>query len=308
LPKLIADFVSGGISGVADLQAALQLAMQLEFATIPPYLCAEWSINDDPDDVTDIIHSVVMQEMFHFAIAGNLLSAIGGTPQVANSAFVPAYPTNTLPGGIAQALPIDLLPLSKDQLQVFMQIEKPEFEPVAHVAEVNPPATIGAFYGTISDAFTALQPPINASAPALLRGSAQRINTVADAIAAIETIKEEGEGTTTSPEEPATDSNSFSHFYLFEEVFKGNKLVQVGGTWQFTGPAISMPTVFPFTRSAAVPSPSIAFNKALVGLLQGLEACWTAGQAFSAAAMFNLQAAGSNLIQQGITPEFKWID
>ena len=51
----VADFVSSGVSSLSDLQAALQLAMQLEFSTIPPYLCAEWSIdgNNDPDDVVD---------------------------------------------------------------------------------------------------------------------------------------------------------------------------------------------------------------------------------------------------------------
>ena len=140
--KTIAQYVKDGINSIQELQDALQTAMQLEFATIPPYLCAQWSINDDPDGVGDMIQDIVVQEMYHFALAGNILTAIGGTPNIANSAFIPQYPTNTLPGGIAQKLAVDLKPLSLDQLQVFMQIEYPEFPPVAFAARAAGPATI----------------------------------------------------------------------------------------------------------------------------------------------------------------------
>src|SRR5260370_10886525 len=71
----ISQFVQGGITTLADLRSALQTAMQLEFSTIPPYLCAQWSINVDPDGVSDLIQDVVVQEMFHFALAGNMLTA-----------------------------------------------------------------------------------------------------------------------------------------------------------------------------------------------------------------------------------------
>ena len=74
-----------------------------------------------------MIQGIVVQEMFHFALAGNMLTAIGGTPSIANADFIPSYPTSVLPGGIVQKLPVDLLPLSSGQLQVFMQIEYPEF-------------------------------------------------------------------------------------------------------------------------------------------------------------------------------------
>jgi hypothetical protein len=101
----------------------------------------------------------VVQEMFHFALAGNMLTAIGGTPNVANPSFVPSYPTNVLPGGIRQKLPVDLQPPSTDQLGVFMQIEYPEFPPVA-LALVSAPATIGTFYDTIATGFTTINPAI----------------------------------------------------------------------------------------------------------------------------------------------------
>jgi hypothetical protein len=74
--KTIAQFVQDGISTPSDLQDALQTAMQLEFATIPPYLCAQWSINSDPSGVGAMIQNIVIQEMSHFALAGNMLTAI----------------------------------------------------------------------------------------------------------------------------------------------------------------------------------------------------------------------------------------
>jgi hypothetical protein len=56
--KTIAQHVQDGISTLLDLQDALQTAMQLEFATIPPYLCAQWSINSDPSGVGNMIRNV----------------------------------------------------------------------------------------------------------------------------------------------------------------------------------------------------------------------------------------------------------
>ena len=79
---------------------------------MPPYLCAQWSINDDPGGVSDIIKGVVVQEMYHFALAGNMLTAIGGMPGIDNAAFLPGYPTHALPGGIPQQLAVDLKPLT----------------------------------------------------------------------------------------------------------------------------------------------------------------------------------------------------
>ena len=60
--KAISEFVSNGISTVQDLRAALQLAMQLEFSTIPPYLCVQWSIdtNADPGGVARLIQNIVI--------------------------------------------------------------------------------------------------------------------------------------------------------------------------------------------------------------------------------------------------------
>ena len=312
--KTIAEHVQDGISALSDLQDALQTAMQLEFATIPPYLCAQWSINSDPSGVTDMIQNIVIQEMFHFALAGNILSAIKGTPKIANAGFVPGYPTNVLPGGIPQTLAVDLQPLSRDQLQIFMQIENPEFPPIALRAG-PPPATIGAFYDTISTGFTVVNPMIDPNAnfvdfsPFLSTPETVQIKTIADAQSAITTIKTEGEGTQGSPDEPPGDSSQFAHYYTFKQIFTGKMLVQTNGKWGFTGTAIQFPTVFPFSQSNVRPDPSAAFNQTLSQLLKQLEACWTTGASFddTLGTMSTLQSQGQQLIhQQKIRPEFLW--
>jgi hypothetical protein len=302
--KTIARFVKDRVTSLSDLQDALQTAMQLEFSTIPPYLCAQWSINSDPSGVADMIENIVVQEMNHFALAGNMLTAIGGVPSIANAAFIPRYPTNVLPGGIPQKLAVDLQPFTTDQVQVFMQIEYPEFPPVALAAG---PATIGTFYDTIAEGFTTVNPTINPNAFAVNSGEATPIKSIADALAAISLIKGEGEGTAGSPDQPPAGNETFAHYYVFKEIFSGKTLVQdAGGHWSFTGAAIQFPTTFNFQQSTITPSPSLAFNQALSQLFIVLQACWTAGARPNIGAMFNLKTLGVGLIQQGIRPEFLW--
>jgi Ferritin-like len=302
--KTIAQFVNDRITSLAELKDALQTAMQLEFSTIPPYLCAQWSISSDPSGVADMIENIVVQEMYHFALAGNMLTAIGGVPSIANAAFIPHYPTNVLPGGIPQKLAVDLKPLTPEQAQVFMQIEYPEFPPVALAAA---PATIGAFYDTIAEGFTTINPAINRSAFAINSGEATPIRSIDDALAAISLIKGEGEGTLGSPDQPPAGNKTFAHYYVFKEIYIQKVLVQdAAGHWSFTGSAIQFPTSFNFQQSTATPSPSLAFNQALSQLLIGLQACWTSGARPNIGAMFNLQTLGVGLIKQGIRPEFLW--
>jgi hypothetical protein len=59
--KTIAQFVKDRIKTLPVLQDALQTAMRLEFSTIPPYLCAQWSINTDPGGVGNMIKNIVVQ-------------------------------------------------------------------------------------------------------------------------------------------------------------------------------------------------------------------------------------------------------
>lgn len=306
--KTIREYVEARTLSLDDLKGALQLAMRLEFSTIPPYLCAQWSVKRDPDRVEGVVHEVVSQEMSHFALAGNLLAAIGGRPSIGHADFVPAYPITELPGGIPQELPVDLKPLRKEQLAVFMQIETPEFPPVAFRAAPTP-ATIGAFYDTIITTFQTLCPEIDPEAPAVDLPSSHRIENVADAIEVIDRIKSEGEGTQGSPDQPSGEERgSFAHYYLFKELWLQKRLVKVGGKWSFSGAHIDLPDVYDFRPSVAEPNPSAEFNRTFSQLLIDLESCWTSGAPPNVAAMFRLQILGRDLIKRGIRPEFRWDD
>jgi hypothetical protein len=302
--KTIKEFVQGGIQSTDGLKEALQLAMQLEFSTIPPYLCAQWSIREDPDRVEGILHRVASQEMIHFALAGNLLAAIGGTPAIAHPDFLPKYPLKVLPGGIPQRMAVDLKPLTRKQIAVFMQIEYPEFPPIA-LAQSRRAATIGAFYSTIAETFNSLQPTIDQNARWVEVPFATKIQTVADAVSAIERIKNEGEGVEDSPEEPVAD-HSYAHYYLFKEIYVQRKLIKVGNEWKFKGEHIRLPTVFAFRRCWLRPGHGMKFRKALSQLLIDLQDCWTDGRPPNVAAMFELKILGRELIEQGICPEFAW--
>jgi hypothetical protein len=202
--------------------------------------------------------------------------------------------------------------LSKEQLQVFMQIETPEFAPVEIAAALAAgPATIGEFYTTVSKAFETLNLSIDPNAHFITRGAEVfQIKSIPDAQSAIDRIKGEGEGAPGNPDQPA-NPGQLAHFYVFKEILVGNvlsydptikKLVPVPGQ------QLHFPSVFPFGLSTANPNPSGPFNKLLSQLLTDLEACWTTGASFGTARddMTQLEGAGRQLIQQGIRPDFAW--
>jgi hypothetical protein len=310
--KTVQEFVDSGISKLCELQDALETAMRLEFATIPPYLCAQWSIDSDSDPsmVSDTIEAIVVQEMFHLALAGNMLSAIKGNPQVTSASFLTTYPANELPGGIAQKKPVDLKPLSDDQLEVFMQIEYPQFTPVAILAEAVGPATIGDFYDIVIDGFNKVNPTFDKNAPYMHYGKKLApIQSVQDAVSAINRIKGEGEGTMGSPDQPPEDAKpeEFAHYYKFKEVLKRHQLIKQDGKWDFVGPEITFPKIFPFKKAAAPTEATKAFSKAFSSLLVNLQESWTKDTSPSISKMRNLRDLGQDLIQKkGIAPEFVW--
>src|ERR1700759_1622945 len=99
-PELFQD-LNGTLDG---LKSALQNAIELEHATIPPYLYALYSIRQDTNaEIAALIKSVVVQEMLHMAIDCNVLNAIGGHPRIDDPRFVPKYPGH-LPGGVENSL------------------------------------------------------------------------------------------------------------------------------------------------------------------------------------------------------------
>jgi Ferritin-like len=231
-PKVFALVISGKVD---DLKIALQHAIELEHATMPPYLYARFSLARDNRDISGVLRRIVLQEMLHMLLAGNLLKAIGGSPVIDRKEFVPDYPTH-LPGTVAKELVVPLKPFSRPLVQqIFMRIEQPEhllnFKTVALSVGEPPAATIGEFYrrirrifkkegdGIIKDKTGATQPSTT------LFSEKQIITTAAEAMAAIDVIVEQGEGTETDPFFPAgtdvPDKDRLAHYYRFAELVKG---------------------------------------------------------------------------------------
>jgi hypothetical protein len=133
------------IDDLDSLRQSLQLAVQLEHATIPPYLCALFSILPGTNvEVAGVIRGVVLEEMFHMALACNLLNAVGGHPQIAAPGFVPRFPGH-LPAGVRPDLTVTLKKCSKEHIRnVFMAIEQPADPVVPEGLEVPSPEDTAA--------------------------------------------------------------------------------------------------------------------------------------------------------------------
>ncbi len=241
---------------VDAVHAALQRAIELEHATIPVYLYAYFSLDAEKNaDAQRILKSVVVEEMLHMVLAANVLNALGGTPSVAHPGFIPTYP-GQLPGGVEGQLTLHLRPFSLEQLDTFIAIEEPldpiDYEHHAAFAEVAA-VTIGEFYQTIANALGRLTPeafcapPRRQVGPDLMFGSILVLDA-ASAVAALTTIIEQGEGTSSSPIEVdgPGGQNDFAHFYRLSELRHGRRLVPVPGaaspldSYEFAGDPIAI--------------------------------------------------------------------
>ena len=69
------------IATVDDAIELLQMAIGIEFSTLPPYLYALYSIRPDTNAVASSrIRAVAMEEMVHMCLACNILNALGTNP------------------------------------------------------------------------------------------------------------------------------------------------------------------------------------------------------------------------------------
>lgn len=108
------------------LRTLLQAAVQLEHATIPPYLTALYSLDPGvPWQVTEVFRSVVVEEMLHLVLAANVLNAIDGRPVTCAPGFIPDYPSQ-LPYGIDD-IKVGLLGFSRAAVEQGLAIEHPKY-------------------------------------------------------------------------------------------------------------------------------------------------------------------------------------
>jgi CDGSH-type Zn-finger protein len=334
------------IRTVDDLRRHLQWAVELEHATLPPYLTALYSIKDGHNrEAVEVIHSVFLEEMLHLTLAANILNAVGGSPNLDYPGILASYPTY-LPHS-NEAFEVGLAKFSKDALEVFLQIERP----AAHegLPEDDEFETIGQFYEAIEDALRRLAAELGESelfsgdparqvTDALYYGGGGRIITVTDlasALRALDEIVEQGEGLQ-HQEIWDGDRDMFhpereevAHYFRFNELYEGRRY-RIGDTPQ-TGPTgerfeVDWDGVWnmrPNPRTADWPegSPIRAqleeFNHAYSSVLHLLHECFNGSPRLLAVAtglMYGLKDEAVKLmrLQTGdgettVGPSFEWV-
>jgi hypothetical protein len=137
------------IETIEQLHEHLALAAKVELSTIPPYLFAMYSIEDQSSESALLIRSIVAEEMLHAALVTNVLLAVGGNPRFDGPETMPTYP-EYLPHHDPPLL-LSLASCSTELLRdVFMRIEQPEI----HGAPAQPDVfeTLGQFYHALENA------------------------------------------------------------------------------------------------------------------------------------------------------------
>src|SRR4051794_38468902 len=228
------------ITSVEDLRTHLQWAIELEHSTIPPYLCALYSLDATHNaEASEVVQSVVIEEMLHLALAANLLNAIGGEPVLDAPHLLPGYP-RTLPHG-DQSFQIELLPFGQRALESFLRIEQPS--PPGAEPEGDRYETIGQFYEAIESGLRHLcealgegavfsgkpERQITAAYPYGGSGRIVAVRDLASALPALTEIVEQGEGSAQSDVWDGdhqmfhVDRDEVAHYYRFEELKLGRR-------------------------------------------------------------------------------------
>ncbi|MEV4808781.1 ferritin-like domain-containing protein [Micromonospora avicenniae] len=320
---------SARIVTLDDLREHLQWAIELEHSTLPPYLCALYSLDPERNQAAvEVVGSVFAEEMLHLALAANLLNAVGGRPRLDTPGMLPPHPRR-LPHG-DRSLELSLLPFGPEALDMFLRIEQPAL-PGAR-AEGDDYETIGQFYAAIEEGLRYLcdrlgEREIFCGDPARqlttvhFRQTAGRLIAVEDlrsALAALEEIVEQGEGTARGEVWDGDqdvfhpDRAEVAHFYRFQELRIGRRYRR--GDTPKTGPtgegvAVDLAAVQPMRRNprladhapgSAIRTAQEEFNQTYCALLNLLDQAFNGSPRLLAVAigsMYPLKAQAQALMQ-----------
>jgi hypothetical protein len=289
------------ITTIDELQNYLDHAMQIEHATIPPYLLALYSIRPETNlYATKILKTIAVEEMLHLTLAANLLNAVGGKPNLTVPGFVPEYPAY-LPDG-EDDFQVALQAFSKEAIETFLKIERPEKPSTdKKVVQRHPnhvwtlavdPAnpgmryfSIGEFYEEIRHGLEYLQKQEKRGGPRLFTGARQRQVTfehyysgggklfpatdIDSACDAVDLIIEQGEGYGGGI---YNKENELAHYYRFQELMlckqyqKGDKPDHPTGenltvSWDAVYPIKKNTRLSDYTESSELHAKAVAFNK-----------------------------------------------
>ena len=138
---------------IGSLHAHLQMGMEVEVFTLPPYLAAYLSIPDESDNdyAAFVVRSVLMEEMLHMTLAANVLNASGGRPQLDAPRVISEYPSRIPYSGLSTV--VGLTPFSQATMCGLRTVETP-----SEYAPQNPSwddalgfTSIGEFYDVALD-------------------------------------------------------------------------------------------------------------------------------------------------------------
>jgi hypothetical protein len=306
--------------GPGDVQALVQNAINLEFATLPPYLYAALSILPETNaPAAARLQSIIREEMIHMCLACNILNAIGGTP-----AIQPPHFPGPLPGDVGGKLVVHLLPFSEAAMRQGMAIEEPSdpVQPQDLLLAGAPGITIGEYYERLDAELAAL--PASAwtanrnqiSDTQFFAGQIFAVNGYADANRAIGNIVSEGEGTPVSPDNggsPLDFQNYLAHYYRFWEIAR-NQLIEkasnpvgyawgppLGVDWAAAYPAIADPELHDFANEPpAAQQAQAACNAAYSAMVDALGTAFNgnaAGLGIAVRAMFDLRMAAIHALK-----------
>ncbi len=228
------------IDTLEKLHYWLQQAIKVEHFTIPPYLCAMYSLKDGASgpnaEAYNLIRSVALEEMLHLVLAANVLNAVGGKPRLIPHQHAKRYPA-WMPHS-AIKFQVDLLRFSKGAINTFLRIERP-------AERIDKPAagtfwSIGEMYEGIREAMHRLDREAKESDPRGIftgdpssqitdqhyYGSGGKVVTVVslnDAESALDEIVGQGEGVDGTIDD--LDDAEFgpgmelAHYFRFNEIF-----------------------------------------------------------------------------------------
>ncbi|MGI9603409.1 MAG: ferritin-like domain-containing protein [Acidimicrobiales bacterium] len=223
---------------LTEIGRTLQRAVQLEFATLPPYLYAWYSTGPNAaarDRILDIVH----EEMIHMMLVCNIMNSLGFTPQVADTAaatVVPTYP-GPLPYSIGSGpdgpFVVHLLGFSEAAMAQAAKIEEPEHKIAIPLAAVEPEfQTIGQFYAAVKGSLPddGWNPVNQIDSATAFAGELFPIPDKHAAEKAIDRIVSQGEGTEAGTDQSPLDFEAeVSHFYRFSEIEKNKVLRKDSG-------------------------------------------------------------------------------
>ena len=232
------------IDDLDSLRTHLQTAIRIEWSTIPPYLCALWSLGDTHNRAAAAcLRDVVTEEMLHLTLVANVLNALDGEPALDDP---PRYPS-ALPHS-DRSFEISLLPFSPEALDTFLHIERPAL--IGAPPQDEGYATIAQFYEAVGEAIDRIGADPDVWTGRLDRqvqpnreyygggGDAIVVDGRDSALHAIELIVDEGEGfqgtVFDGDHEILGEAEELAHYFRFEELARGRRYTR--GDRPSTGP------------------------------------------------------------------------